>query len=392
VIAEHYARKWQAAGLIDPAAVQRILAWEVGHRRPVWLWAVAGMGALAMALGVMAIVGANWESISDGLKLGVDLALNALCAVAVFVAWRHGRIWPREVAALLLFSLVLSGIAVIGQVYQLQSAPWRALALWLALSTPFLALTALTRLTGILWALAAVTTWFMAADPVFHLLGRLGVLDQHRYTFDSAFFVPLQTYLAACGLVVIAAVRRLWPPARHQADQLLKLGIAGVIAACSLVAGFGFDGLARGDNAALGPIVVAAVATLVAGGAFWHGRTPAERRLAAVLLGVSFVVWTAALLTHGLERRTGEIAHALLFIVYWAILGAVAARAGWRGLFGLAFTVIGLRLLVLYFEAIGGLTATGLGLLGGGLLCLLLAAAGWRLTRRVPRRTTGAPS
>jgi len=51
--------------------------------------------------------------------------------------------------------------------------------------------------------------------------------------------------------------------------------------------------------------------------------------------------------------------------------------------------MVGLRLLVLYFEAIGGLTATGFGLLGGGVLCLALAAAGWRLTRRVARPSTG---
>ena len=97
------------------------------------------MGALAMALGVMAIVGANWESIPAWLKLAVDLGLNGACAVAVFVFWRQQRLWLREIAALLLFGLVLSGIALIGQVYQLQSAPWRALVLWLALCTPFLA-------------------------------------------------------------------------------------------------------------------------------------------------------------------------------------------------------------------------------------------------------------
>ncbi len=388
MIAEHYARKWQAAGLIDPPAVERILSWEIGRRRPVWLWAVAGMGALAVALGVMAIVGANWESIPDGVKLGVDLGLNALCALAVFVSWRHGHIWPREVAALLLFSLVLSGIAVIGQVYQLQSATWRALALWLVLCTPFLALTALARLTGIVWALAAVTTWLMAADPVFGLMVRLHIVAPHSYAWDSAQFVPLQLYLPACGLIVVATLRNLWPPARHQADQLLKLAIAGLVVACSLVVSF--DWRARDDGSLVGAIVVAAAATLIAGAALWHRRTPAERRLGALLLGASFVVWTAALLNGDPDRPTGQIVHALLFIAYWAVLGGMAARAGWRGLFGLAFTVIGLRLLVLYFEAIGGLTATGLGLLGGGILCLLLAAAGWRLTRRVPRRVRGS--
>ena len=88
--------------------------------------------------------------------------------------------------------------------------------------------------------------------------------------------------------------------------------------------------------------------------------------------------------------KSGDLVRALLFIVYWIGIGAAAARASRRGLFGLAFTMVGLRLLILYFEAIGGLTATGLGLIGGGVLCLLLAAVGWRLTRGVPRRTGGA--
>jgi len=69
-------------------------------------------------------------------------------------------------------------------------------------------------------------------------------------------------------------------------------------------------------------------------------------------------------------------------------LGAIAAQVGWRSLFGTAIAAVGLRLLVLYFEAIGGLTATGLGLLGGGVLCLALAAIGWRLVRRITSQPT----
>ena len=60
MIAEHFARRWQKAGLIDDDLARRIVDWEVANRRPVVLWAIAGMGALAMALGVMAFVGANW--------------------------------------------------------------------------------------------------------------------------------------------------------------------------------------------------------------------------------------------------------------------------------------------------------------------------------------------
>ena len=126
MIAEHFTRRWQEAGLIDSALAQRILAWEAQHRRPIALWGIAGLGAIAVSLGIMALVGANWELIPAWLKLATNLALNAACAIAVFVFWRQNWLWRRELAALLLFGLVLSGIALIGQVYQLQSAPWSA--------------------------------------------------------------------------------------------------------------------------------------------------------------------------------------------------------------------------------------------------------------------------
>ena len=112
-----------------------------------------------------------------------------------------------------------------------------------------------------------------------------------------------------------------------------------------------------------------------------------QRRPAIALLGASFVAWAAALLLarawNGEAKAMFEAIFGLLFIVYWSAIGWLAARGGQRVLFGLAFTVIGLRLLILYFEAIGGLTATGLGLIGGGVLCLALAWVGWRLTRRL---------
>ena len=65
IIAEHYLKRWRGAGLIDYGAAARISAWEATHRRPVWLWALSGMGALAIGLGVVAVVAANWEEIPE---------------------------------------------------------------------------------------------------------------------------------------------------------------------------------------------------------------------------------------------------------------------------------------------------------------------------------------
>lgn len=387
MIAEHFTRRWQRAGLIDGALAERIGAWEAAHRRPVVLWAVAGMGALAVSLGMMAIVSANWENIPVAVKLGTVLGLNGLCAVAVFEFWRHDWAWRREIAALLLFGLVLSGIALIGQVYQLQSAPWRALTLWLVLATPFLAFTTLSRLAGTIWAVAAVTTWFMADAPLHDLFVQLGALNPRRHVWDTSYMLPLQSYVVACLMIVLAVLRGLWPAARGQADLLLRLALTGLIAACSLTLAFAWR--PRDGAAPLGPIVVAIVATLPAVAALWFRRSPGERRVLLVLLVGSLVAWALAVLLAD-TGRGGDVVRALLFIAYWTAIGVMAGQAGWRGTFLFAFTMIALRILVLYFEAIGGLTATGLGLIGGGILCLVLAAIGWQLSRGVVRRSPGA--
>jgi uncharacterized membrane protein len=379
VIAEYYLKRWRAAALIDDNAVARIGAWEAQHRRPIWLWALSGMGALAIGLGVVAVVAANWQEIPAAAKLAVDLLLTGLCAVFVFVAWRRDRAWPREIGALLLFGLVIGGIALIGQVYQLQSDPWQALVLWLALSTPFLALVAFTRLVGALWLAAAVLTWFSAYEPLEGLIMPLASGSA------AGHFSHLLFYLPACLMIVVAVVRRRWPPAEDQGELLLKLALAGLAGAVSTTVAV-IDSRLAGTVAPV-EIWLGAVATVLAAAALWLGSGALQRRPAIALLGASFVVWAAALLLarawNAAATATFEAIFGLLFIVYWAAIGWLAARGGQRLLFGLAFTVIGLRLLILYFEAIGDLTATGLGLIGGGVLCLALTWVGWRLTRRL---------
>jgi uncharacterized membrane protein len=379
VIAEYYLKRWRDAGLIDDSAVARIGAWEARHRRPIWLWALSGMGALAIGLGVVAVVAANWEEIPAGAKLAGDLLLTGLCAVFVFVAWRRDQAWPREIGALLLFGLVIGGIALIGQVYQLQSDPWQALVTWLALSTPFLALVAFTRMVGALWLAAVVLTWFSAYDSLERLIMPLAS------GFATGHFFHLLLYLLACLMIVVAVVRRRWPPAEDQGELLLKLALAGLVGAVSTTVAVIGSRLAS----AVAPVEIwlGAVATLLAAAALWLGSGALQRRPAIALLGASFVVWAAALLLARAWNAEGkamfEAIFGLLFIAYWSAIGWLAARGGQRVLFGLAFTVIGLRLLILYFEAIGGLTATGLGLIGGGVLCLALTWVGWRLTRRL---------
>jgi hypothetical protein len=213
------------------------------------------------------------------------------------------------------------------------------------------------------------------------VLGRLGVLTSKRGHWDTGYALSLMTWLPACGMIVIAALRRLWPPAHAQANILLKLGAAGLMISSSIAIAFDW----QGDGGPQGPIAAAAIAGLIAGATLWPMQRRDDGRTAIALVVVSFIAWSLGLALSTEQGWSNEVGRAVLFVAYWAAIGAMAAKAGWRSLFGTAFTIVGLRLLFLYFEAIGGLTATGFGLLGGGVLCLVLAAIGWRLMRSMRR-------
>ena len=77
---------WHEAGLIDAGTRDRLVAYEASHARPLALWAVFGIGALAIGLGLVSVIAANWEDIPGQLRLAVHLALIIAALAALFLA------------------------------------------------------------------------------------------------------------------------------------------------------------------------------------------------------------------------------------------------------------------------------------------------------------------
>ena len=142
-MSERKLRAWQDAGLIDEAAVARILAFEQQHERPLGLWAAIGIGALAIGLGIVSVVAANWEAVPGALRLSLHLVLIA--ALGGFIALRGERMvadhsWWLEAALFVLAVLGMAFFGHLGQVYQTSSPLWQPLAAWLVLFGPLLLL------------------------------------------------------------------------------------------------------------------------------------------------------------------------------------------------------------------------------------------------------------
>ena len=122
---------WHDAGLIDAATRDRLLAYEAAHARPLALWAVFGIGALAIGLGLVSVIAANWENIPGQLRLAVHLALIFGALAALFL--REQQLaekspWAVEALLFVTAALGLTFFGHLGQVYQTSSPLWKPLA------------------------------------------------------------------------------------------------------------------------------------------------------------------------------------------------------------------------------------------------------------------------
>lgn len=364
-------RAWIAAGLIDEGVATQIRSFEAREERPVALWAMVGLGLFALALGIVLVVSANWDRIPDALKLGVHMALTAMAAAVAWWGAGKNRPWLAEGALFLLGGLVLAGIGLHAQVYQLTGPLWQALLLWLALMTPALLLGGQTRLTAMAWALLAV------AGPLAFAADHADGKGMWLWVHGAAMAVPAL-------LVAMSFVPRLAPA---YATGVREIGIVVLLAAAS-IAHFGWASEVTREEAAEMAIrfVFPAFAAAVT---IWLGRrsTAFPRPLLLPLLGVPTLAAALALAIPHPDIWVSRLIGVLIFAGMWGAIARAASAVGWSALFAVAIAAIAIRIFIIYIELFGSLVATGGGLIAGGALLVALALA-WR--RIVSRAKAGA--
>jgi uncharacterized membrane protein len=370
---------WHEAGLIDAATRDRLLAYETAHARPLALWAVFGIGALAIGLGLVSVIAANWEDIPGQLRLGVHLALIAGALAALFL--REDRLaetspWAVEALVFVTAALGLTFFGHLGQVYQTSSPLWQPLAVWLALFAPLLLLSgrswpaALALIGGAVWCAwdyASSTTGYGGMrDPS---LGRLVWIG-----FVTA--LPVMFASLAAGLRGRSTRPDFW---RRLEQLALAYAVAGASLACALASagGFGNSGMTK-EWASL---ATSGAVALIAGLGVVLARPGTSGRMAgAIIAGAGL----AGALAYGVNDVV--VAAAALFMALWVGIAAAALVAQWRGVFQLAVGVIALRLIVLSFELAGDLLTSGAGLIAAGLMILGVAWIAVRVSKRFAPR------
>ncbi len=364
--------EWHAAGLIDAGTRDRLLAHEAAHARPLLLWAVWGIGALAIGLGLVSVIAANWEDIPGTLRLAVHLA--AVAGAVGALLWRETALaakspWAVEALAFVAAALGLTFFGHLGQVYQTSSPLWQPLALWLVLFVPLLLLTgrswatALAVLGGAVWC-----AWEYASAS-------------NSFTAQSSLARDL--WLAfVLTLPVAFAPLAAW--ARGRSDRgdfwtrLEQLALSYAVGCASLAAAVaGSEGFGDSGNSEWASLLLGGAIMVLAGLGVVLARPGTSGRMAgAIMAGAGLALPLAYL------ASDATVGAALLFFALWGGIAAAALVAQWRGVFQMAVGVTALRLIVLSFELAADLLMSGFGLILSGLMILGIAWVAVRISRR----------
>lgn len=361
--------RWKDAGLIDAQAAEKIAAFEARAERPFVWYALGVLGAGTLALGVISVVASNWQAIPAGVKLALDVMLLSGLACATYVAQARGRTFATEVLVMLLYGGALASLGLIGQIYQTGTPLYQALLVW-SFSTAPMMLLGRTRLLANVWLLGLASTHGMAFEALFDALSQ---------RWDAATFRNIAAVLCFVSPLMYAGLARAPWLLRERAE----LSRAFTEAAWLAIAGAGlmvqflwYTSLTSSETLSWGLLVnlgfaVASAWSIPARYADWPKA--AQHAASGLLIACAL---SLALAT-GFARGALSYVGALVQVGVLALVAYGLYALGLRKAFQTCTALIGLRLLVVYFEAFGSLLDTGMALMSGGLLTLFLAHV-WR--------------
>jgi hypothetical protein len=360
--------RWHEAGLIDARTQEGILEFEARRARPRMVHALAALGAVSIGVGIISMVAANWDGISPSIKLGADLMLAAALALGAYQAVRRRASLLAEALGIVYYLFTLASLGLVGQVYQLGTPTWQALATWSLVTLP-LAFLLRSYLAGALWFIGFGTSYVITLTEV------LEDLEPHTLRDDAA--VAL---ISAWPLVVMLVARVPWlfafdgpGQARRRFLHAVDVCSWGVIVTAGFLVPFAFyTHVGSDDTLDVGLVGVAGacLALHFCQRRCLHAASKRAQLGVSLVLGVS---WLTFSLGAGVPHPELALVGALLQVFYLGLLAFTSLELGWARTFHLLTAVIALRILIIYFEVFASMLSTGLGLITGGVLTLFLA-------------------
>ena len=394
----------RSRGVVTPETSQALL--DMGReqdrrRHMTGLTAILGwLGGAVIVVGVILLVAANWESIPGFVKIAGFLALLAGAhGGALWIRWKE-KPYPLTASALHFIGagLVLAGVGLIAQVYNLHDRPPDGVLVWVIAIVPLAVL--LESAPIAVMSIVAVLVWghmegAFSGSPLempdsfaahimleiglgVALFGFAGLLRRRNETLAAALRVSGLVLVAA--LLYVCGFYRYWSDNPHSSYYWTHSNVSFSINLPFAALAHGAIGLTLG----------------------WRRIIEGSRTMRALLIGLLAVVLAIAavaaaadvsLLPRGPEIEQwqfGWSSHCdlvewVVSVAAWLAWFALSAwclvhgtTSGAKGLVNLGVVGVGLGVVTRFFDLAGGLASTGwMFILGGA----ALFGTGWAMER-----------
>jgi hypothetical protein len=323
-------------------------------------------------------VAANWVHLGPQFKIGAHLMFNILTGLVLYRSAQSNNYWWREGCAFLFFALILTMIALTGQVYQLGGNIAAALALWIVIGSPVLFLYGHSALNAVIWLGGALTAFHLG---VMELVRNMGESGQFYVALTVSFTLPLMMIAAGCSNW-LARTRGAWRMIIGRAG-IVFLTIGASTASLLWYFDLATEVLYLIDSLESYLFMAAiCLSAPVATACFarFRGYSDGLSRNGTIFIITSLLFMAApSLLMSGGFDFIGPI-H---FIAFWLFAAWIAVRLQSDSLLSLAIWLVTLRIIIVYIELFGGLLMTGLGLIAGGAAMLATLKAASLLKKRL---------
>jgi hypothetical protein len=353
---------WVKAGIFNSAIEKKILDYETTQNTKPWVvWGFLALGILVIGVGIISIIAANvsfivqtWLELPPMAKLTIDFMLMLPLTMAAFNMWREKRTMAFEALLLAIAIGALASIGLISQVYNSGGQLYQALLFW-CLITAGLPHLSERKIISALWGSALLGSIMYALFVI---------ADNHHYLrggHDSVGIVLSEPIIAGLLTVFFRSLVKDQPITRvFQTLTMLSFLFFLIAIEFGLAREFGRSGEASTSLSYFGGLA------LILGLSLLVNREYSKTQRVLLMAGLgSFVAASFVGLGTDNDQLVIRASMTIVTLVFAALYCAARNQAGG---FQWLLSLIGIRFLILYFQALGGLAATGFGLIISGVI------------------------
>ncbi len=359
--------EWISQGFITKAQKEKIENFETKRSKKSRLnWVLYGfliLGGVVLGIGFISIIAANWEYIPASIKLVTDFLIIVILALIIFKADEKKKDILFDAVSIIFIMLILASIGLISQIYHTGGHPYQALLFWLIIILP-ISILGKKGFMPHLWVAGFLTmflVWAFSNSSWWHFIA----------SRDDDYFTIILIFPLLCMTLgnLLAKIEHL-KINRFGKNFNLWAAISGFCAIFATDIYYSFSEFTC-KNTTFYPVWIFSTLALI----FLFLRKDIkqkEKLILTIFLGFFIVIYFIPKLIFPESNfdEFGIVFAPFVSIILLALLAIYYSIRDNKRMFNLITLLIGSRFIIVYFQVIGDLATTGLGLIVSGLFII----------------------